>query len=111
MGTRIWENGVPDHGSIHSMGNGRMVAYGQGPDLVKLYGPPCSSPGFLEIKTEFDGTLCDAASREAGSAIWNHESRPIFGSSTPYPAGCALSSNRNRAEGSLHVGPRPEPGY
>ncbi|MCK5887459.1 MAG: hypothetical protein KAG70_13305, partial [Alcanivorax sp.] len=72
MKTRKWKSDVIDHGSIHSMGNGRMVAYGQGPNLVNLYGPPCSSPNFLRINIESDNDLVDTALREPGSAIWNH---------------------------------------
>jgi len=72
MKTRIWQSDVTDHGSIHSMGNGKMVVYGQGPELVNLFGPPYSSPNFLKINIESDVDLVDTASREAGSAIWNH---------------------------------------
>ncbi|RKX47289.1 MAG: hypothetical protein DRP64_01475 [Verrucomicrobia bacterium] len=72
MKTRTGQSDVVDHGSIHSMGNGQMVAYGQGPNLVNLFGPPCSSPNFLKINMDSSMDLVDTASREPGTAIWNH---------------------------------------
>jgi len=69
---RRWDNHGDDDGSIHVMGNGEMVACGQGPDLVKLYGPPYSSPNILTLSTLGDDYLVDDARREPHSAIWQH---------------------------------------
>lgn len=54
------------------MGNGRMVVYGQGPELINLYGPPYSSPNIMGIKIDSTLELEDGACREAGRAVWNH---------------------------------------
>lgn len=72
MKVRTWDNRGGDDGSVHAMGNGSMVAYASGPDLINLYGPPYSSPNILCIHTKCDKPLCDEATREPGAAIWNH---------------------------------------
>ena len=51
---RVWNNKTEDAGDIHSMGNGKIVAYGQGPDLIEFYGPPYSSPKILYLETLAD---------------------------------------------------------
>jgi hypothetical protein len=60
---RTWIAHAEDDGSIHAMGNGQLLAYGRGPDLPHLYGPPYSSPNILSLTTEADGPLSDEATR------------------------------------------------
>jgi hypothetical protein len=72
---RIWDNRGDDDGSIHVMGNGEMVACGQGPDLANLYGPPYTSPNILTLSTVYDDHLVDEAVREPHTAIWQHRLR------------------------------------
>ena len=69
---RVWSNRGSDEGSVHAMGNGKMVAYGQGPNLVFLYGPPYSTSNILSLSTESNQAVTDEATRESGSAIWRH---------------------------------------
>ena len=57
-------------GSMHVLGNGQLCAYGQGADLVQIFGPPYSAP-------ELGRLVCDPPAqfqswREPGAAIWNH---------------------------------------
>ena len=69
---RTWNNKSEDSGVIHAVGNGKIVAYGQGPDLINLFGPPYSSPNILAIETLCVSNITDKIKRESGSAIWNH---------------------------------------
>ena len=72
MTTRYWHNQTPTDPSIHAMGNGELLAYGEGPDIVQLYGPPYSSPNILQMRTCCEAPLGDEAEREAHTAIWRH---------------------------------------
>ncbi len=69
---RFWSGRDGDDGSVHVLGNGQLCAYGRGPDLFQLIGPPYSGPqwGSLEI-ADTDGISC-RSSREPGTAIWTH---------------------------------------
>lgn len=69
---RAWSNSGRDDGSIHSMGNGDLIAYGHGPNVPFFYGPPYSTCGILSLTTECDQELTDEATREVGTAVWNH---------------------------------------
>jgi hypothetical protein len=37
---RYWCNKKEDDGSIHAIGNGRMIVYGRGPNINQVQGPP-----------------------------------------------------------------------
>ena len=69
---RTWNNKTEDNGVVHAVGNGKIVAYGQGPDLINFFGPPYSSPNILTIETLCDEEITDEIKRESGTAIWNH---------------------------------------
>jgi hypothetical protein len=64
--------GLPDAGSVHCLGNGRLCAYGQGPDLVQVFGPPYSAPSLGRIRLEAPDTVTVVSRREPGCAIWTH---------------------------------------
>jgi len=61
-----------DSGAVHCIGNGKIVAYGQGPNLINFFGPPYSSTNILTIETLCDEEITDEIKREPGTAIWNH---------------------------------------
>ena len=69
---RTWSSVGEDGGAIHAMGNGQMLAYGCGPDLAHLYGPPYSSPSLARIRLEPATPTSDSAQRLPGSAVWRH---------------------------------------
>ncbi len=69
---RFWKNDGPDSADVHVMGNGRMLVYAVGPDLIDLLGPPYSSPRIFSLETRFDGSLTDEIRRRPGTAIWDH---------------------------------------
>jgi hypothetical protein len=70
---KILYHGGPDEGCRHVIGNGGMLAYGVGPNIEYLYGPPYSSPPVLGMKLEppEPGFSADSV-REEGTAIWRH---------------------------------------
>ena len=71
--TRNWSSQGTDDGSIHPIGNGEMLVYEQGPDIVRLFGPPYSSPSYLEMKMDVKtGILRVESRREKNTAIWHH---------------------------------------
>lgn len=68
---REWYGRKNDDGSIHSLGNGRMCCYEQGPDVIQLFGPPYSSPSLFKIIFSNDNYKVESE-REAGTAVWRH---------------------------------------
>lgn len=69
---RFWSNRLPDDGSIHVMGNGRLIVYGQGPALLHIRGPIYTLPSFGQLQLEDSAPLESVSVREAGSSIWQH---------------------------------------
>lgn len=67
--TRVYEN----DGGIHCIGNGMLAAYGQGPNMIQVFGPPYSSPSYMKLN------LCDKSGlevisrREPQTAVWHHQ--------------------------------------
>lgn len=66
---RVWAPGE-QNGAVHCLGNGRLCVYGQGPDLLQLFGPPYSTTtiGGLHLET---AAQC-VSRRVPGAAIWEH---------------------------------------
>lgn len=69
---RYWDNRQTDDGAVHTFGNGEMLAFARGPNLMALAGPPYTSPDILSLTLEHEEPLNAYASREPGAAIWNH---------------------------------------
>lgn len=61
-----------DDGSLHALGNGRLLAYGRGPDLVKLWGPHYTSPDLASLSLSGPAGLRSVSSREGNAPIWHH---------------------------------------
>ena len=62
-----------DDGAIHSLGNGKMCVYEQGPDLVTVYSGPLSTPSFYKLRLIASDSLQIRSIRKLGTAIWNHQ--------------------------------------
>jgi hypothetical protein len=73
LNERIWKSTGPDDGSIHCLGDGKLVAYEQGPDIIQVFGPPYVSPTALAIRLEASTPIEVRSSREPGAAIWHHD--------------------------------------
>ena len=69
---RTWTNTGNDDGSIHCLGNGRLCAYEQGPNILQLFGPPYSSPMLGTLTLDVPGEVTVRSTREPGTAIWRH---------------------------------------
>ncbi len=58
-------------GSIHALGNGKMLIYELGADIVTSYTGPFSTPSYLTMQclSAQDGVL---SARKQGTAVWTH---------------------------------------
>ena len=70
---RNWKNDGHDDGSIHALGNGELIAYEQGPDVIQVFGPPYGSPTALSIRLEAATPTEAHSTREPSAAIWHHD--------------------------------------
>jgi len=71
--TRFWSNKGQDEGSIHPIGNGEMLVYGQGPNIHRVFGAPYSAPNYLQMSVEEKERMLKVESkREKNTAIWHH---------------------------------------
>ena len=70
---RVWKSSGLDDGSIHCVGNGKIIAYEQGPNVIQIFGPPYASPTALSIGLEAANPLETRSGGEPGAAIWHHE--------------------------------------
>lgn len=68
---RIWNSDGDDEGSVHVLGNGLVAAYGRGPNLFSIFGPPYSGPSWGALELAGHGLTCRAW-REEGAAIWHY---------------------------------------
>jgi hypothetical protein len=61
------------HG-VHCLGNGKLAVYGQGINIMQVFGPPYSSPSFMKLKLskQEDGVVSD---RIKGTPIWQHSQK------------------------------------
>lgn len=69
---RYWESGATDEGSLHCLGNGRLCAFEQGPEVVQIFGPPYSTSSFLQLRIKPGQAIQCESEREPGAAIWTH---------------------------------------
>lgn len=56
--------------AIHSMGNGKMLLYGQGSDIKHVFGPPYTSCDQLSISVQAD--MAWNTRRKKGTLVWEH---------------------------------------
>ena len=69
---RLWSNRLEDGGAVHALGNGAICAYGCGPDIMQVFGPPYSTPNFFSLRIDEAGETACTSARRAGAAIWDH---------------------------------------
>jgi len=70
---RYWNNKVQDDGSIHSIGNGHICAYEQGPNITQIFGSPYSLPAIMSIALTSQKLIEAKSTRQQGTSIWSHE--------------------------------------
>ena len=59
-------------GSVHALGNGKMLVYEKGPDIIEIYPGPFSTPSLFRFELISDDQVTVLSSRETGTAIWTH---------------------------------------
>jgi hypothetical protein len=69
---RIWKSDVGDDRTVHSLGNGQMLVYEQGPQIINLYPGPFSTPSFFKVSL-ISPLQHVQSMRETGAAIWTHD--------------------------------------
>ncbi len=69
---RIWKNDAGDDRPVHSLGNGQMLVYEQGPQITHLYPGPFSTPSFFTVSL-ISPVQHVQSMRETGTAIWTHD--------------------------------------
>ncbi len=71
---KIWQNNASgDDGAVHSIGNGEMLIYSVGPNIINFYGPPYSSASFLKMNVQDELHVKSESTRVFGTAVWKHE--------------------------------------
>jgi hypothetical protein len=61
-----------DDGSVHALGNGKMLVYKHGPDIIKIYPAPYSTPSLFKLDMTSNAQTETRSTRERGTAIWTH---------------------------------------
>jgi len=70
---KIWRGKDKNDGSVHAVGNGRMLVYENGPNIIKMYPGPYSTPSILNLDLDNSDGIETGSSREPGTAIWTHQ--------------------------------------
>lgn len=69
---RYWNNSKPDDGSIHSIGNGYICAYGLGPNIIQIFGTPLSLPSLMSLTLVGDECIESEGERTSNLSVWQH---------------------------------------
>jgi len=69
----IWTGNSKSDGSVHAIGNGKMLVYEQGPDIIEIYPAPYSTPSIFKLDMIDNADLVTSSAREHGTAIWTHQ--------------------------------------
>lgn len=70
---RIWKGNSKDDGSVHALGNGKMLVYEFGSKIFWVGPSPYSTPSLLNLDLIENSKVESTSSRETGTAIWTHE--------------------------------------
>jgi hypothetical protein len=77
---KIWKGNNKYDGSVHALGNGKMLVYEQGPDIIKIYPAPYSTPSIFKLDMIDSADTETCSGREQGTALWTHQ---VFKSGKP----------------------------
>jgi len=77
---RIWKGSNRYDGSVHALGNGKMLVYESGADIINMYPAPFSTPSLFRMEIIDNADMETASSREQRTAIWSHQ---LFKSGIP----------------------------
>jgi len=77
---KIWKGNGKDDGSVLAIGNGKMIVYEKGPNIINIYPAPYSTPSLLQLDFIDSAHIETVSGREQGTAIWTHQ---VFQSGKP----------------------------
>jgi hypothetical protein len=69
---RIWKGNEKNDGSVHALGNGKMLVYENGTNIINFYPSPYSTPSLLNLEILNSDNTQTSSVREQGTAIWTH---------------------------------------
>jgi hypothetical protein len=70
---KIWNGNSKADGSVHAIGNGKMLVYEDGPNIIKIYPGPYSTPSIFKLNLIGNNNSESRSTREPGTAIWTHQ--------------------------------------
>jgi len=72
---RIWNSNRKDSETVHCLGNGQLLIYEAGPNLMQVQGPPYTMPSFgsLSFSKENPNEITCESTRLPGTNIWKHK--------------------------------------
>lgn len=112
----MFENSFSGNTSTHCMGNGAYCVYAQGMDIDQVFGPPYSSPTYMQLKITGTTGIQISTQRIRGTAIWQHQlskNNEVFATVTDFvdaghPVFCRKIESTRRFELSLKVSNQTE---
>lgn len=75
--------------AVYAVGNGSVIAYGQGLDWIQVFGPPYTIPTVFSLSLE--EPLTGKAERISETNVWRHTCRAgVLTDAAPREPGCLL---------------------
>ncbi len=68
----VWKGNDKDDGSVHALGNGKMLVYESGANIFWIGSSPYSTPSIFSLAFVDSSQIVTASTREQGTAIWTH---------------------------------------
>jgi len=100
---------------VHAIGDGNICVYGQGSNIIQLFGAPYSTPSMLRLTLA--GTDSVKSHRINGTAVWNHQiirGNSVISTVTDFISSLTGSFIREisaKAEVTYDLEVNPDPGY
>jgi hypothetical protein len=83
----IWKGNGKDDGSVHALGNGKMLVYEEGINIFWIGSSPYSTPSVFSMFPESDQHIVTQSVREQGTAVWIHhlyQNEKLLGSAVDF---------------------------
>mgnify|MGYP006279500621 CR=1 FL=1 len=68
----VWKGNDKDDGSVHALGNGKMLVYESGANIFWIGSSPYSTPSVFSLTLVDSSQIVTGSTREPGTAIWTH---------------------------------------
>lgn len=77
-----------ESGSVHALGTGRILVFGQGPEWMQIIGAPYSCPTMASLRLSDDEEVYSVSERSTGASDWVHTlSKKLPNRNTRIPCG------------------------